>query len=74
MHIPENKNLVNCVPYVFPPTGVKIISSVTQGVEFEYEGKTSALSKEDFEKLLEEDRDLGKLRRLHKIKYKLFLF
>ena len=53
------------VPHLIKRLRVHILNN---GVQFEFDGDTSKLTKEDFEKILSEDGKLGELKRLHKIK------
>ena len=59
--------------YVFPDAPHLIkrfrVHILNKGVNFDFEGKPSSLTKEDFERLLAEDGAHGELRRLHKLKY-----
>ena len=64
--------------YVFPDAPHLIkrfrVHILGKGVHFDFEGKTSFLTKEDFERLLAADGAHGELRRLHKLKYARFFF
>ena len=61
--------------YIFPDVPHLLkrlrVHTLTKGVKVEFEGKSSTLTKKDFEELLVKDGALGELRRLHKIKYDL---